>query len=84
MREQNKNRVFKERGSAIVEYMPILTMFILLSFPSVALLGRGIEQKFCSANYANYPKDQILAGYLATLGQKPCNETGPNILSAFR
>jgi hypothetical protein len=50
MKQFKKNRVSGQRGASMVEYMPILTLFILISVPSMKFLGNGIQQKFCSAD----------------------------------
>lgn len=36
-----------ERGAALVEYTPILALFLLIALPSIKLLGEGINKKFC-------------------------------------
>ena len=42
-----KQRLTKERGAAMVEYTPILALFILIALPSINLMGQGIHQKLC-------------------------------------
>lgn len=45
----------------MVEYTPILALFLLIAIPSVRLTGLGIEEKFCKLQAA-YLSNRVLYG----------------------
>jgi hypothetical protein len=49
MQRQTNCRLKEERGASIVEYIPIITLFLLISVPSLRLTGEAIQLKLCEA-----------------------------------
>lgn len=49
MRRQTNRRLRQERGASIVEYIPIITLFLLISVPSLRLTGEAIQLRLCEA-----------------------------------
>lgn len=72
MGQSKKNRVCAQGGASIVEYMPIITLFILISVPSMELMGIGIQRKLCAVTMGG-SENRIFETYssigeLATIG----------------
>lgn len=42
-----KRRLQNESGAALVEYTPILALFLLIALPSVQLTGVNLSKRFC-------------------------------------
>jgi hypothetical protein len=47
MAKQIKRKLLNQAGAAIVEYTPILTLFLLVTIPSVQLAGLSLSNRFC-------------------------------------
>ena len=80
------NRLENQTGAAIVEYTPILALFLLIALPSVQLTGVNLSKKFCEVEAGFYQNitttssagNAIVAAFLPCGARSALQETGPN------